>query len=125
MSPHDTHDDDATEALLRAARPAPGLGFAGELERNLFPQRTRLRDRRLFAGFATATALASAFLVFSLVGGGPLAPSGGDDARAKGDCMTVYVTKVEPAGEVVRRADGTVTVETARKPVTRAVERCR
>lgn len=125
MRSPDTDDEDPVlSGLLRAARPAPSLSFGGALERELFPPRRRLREHRLVVGLTTATALASVLLVVALVGGGPLAPQGGDDARAKPPCTTVYVTSVVPTGEVVRRADGTVTVETSRKPVTRAEQRC-
>lgn len=120
--PHE--DERAAEALLRAARPAPSLVFSGELERELFATRRRWREHPAIAGLAGATALASAFLGFSLAGGGPLASTGGSSATADEHCRTVYVTKVEQVGELVRKPDGTVTVETTREPVTREVERC-
>lgn len=127
--PHsDTPDarDEQLEQLLRRATPAPSTAWKHETERALLPAR-----RGAFAGhrrlglLASATGgLAAVVVVAGLAGGGPLAADGGDDARAKPGCTTVYVTKAEQAGRVVQDPDGTVRVETARAPVTRAEQRC-
>lgn len=122
----DTHSDPALEALLRSARPAPMTAWADELEATLIPARAKHpARRRSLAGLVAAGGLAAVFVVAGLVGGGPLASDGGDDARARPGCTVVYVTKAAPVGQVVRKADGTVTVETTTKPVTRAQQRCK
>lgn len=123
------HDDPELEALLRAASPRPSARFEADLQRRLFAERpSRMPTFRLrgMGGLVAATGgLAAVLVTAGLVGGGPLAPGGGDDAKARPGCTTVYVTEVQSAGEVVRKPDGSVTVETTRKPVSRAVERCR
>ncbi|MDO9355481.1 MAG: hypothetical protein Q7T55_17400 [Solirubrobacteraceae bacterium] len=124
----DVHEHDPElEALLRSAGPRPSARYEADLHRQLFsPRESRFLRLRGAGGLLAATGgLATVLVVAGLVGGGPLSPDGGDDARARPGCTTHYVTEVQPAGEVVRRADGSVTVETTRKPVSRAVERCR
>lgn len=136
------------EELLRRAQPEAPVAWRHETERALFGDGAPAKagaGRRWFGGRATdgkrsgATGwqarrgvfaaavggLAAVVLGVSLAGGGPLASDGGDDARAKPGCTTVYVTEMQPAGELLRGADGKVRVETTQQPVTREVERCR
>lgn len=123
----DDQPDAALEGLLRRARPAPDTTWESRLERQLLPSRpgraARLRGIAGLAGIGAG--LAAVFAVAGLAGSGPLAPGGGDDAKAKPGCEVVYVTKVAPVGEIVRKDDGSVTVETKRKPVTQSEQRCR
>lgn len=117
--------DRELEQLLVQARVAPAPAWVHETERRLLPARAAQPARRRI-GFAAALVggLAAVVTIAGLAGGGPLAADGGDDARAKPGCTTVYVTKVEDAGKLVQDPDGTVRVETAREPVTRAEQRC-
>ncbi len=120
----DARTDDALVALLRQATPAPSTAWQHELERSLFPSRHARPRRRLLPVAAAAGSLAALTLIAGLVGSGPLAIDGGDDARARPGCEVVFVTKVRPVGQVVRQPDGTVTVETTNRPVTSERERC-
>lgn len=111
------------ERLLRAAAAVPDPEFVSALEARLLPQQRRGVPRA--AGVATALGVVTvAVVAASLADAGPLAPSGGDAARARPGCELVYVTEVAPVGEVVRGADGVVRVETIERPAVRAVERC-
>lgn len=120
----DEERGDEFVALLRAAAVDPSTEWRQATERTLIvaPQNRRARLR---ASVLTAGGLAAVFAAVSLTGGGPLAPGGGDAARAKPGCITVYVTRVEPLGQLRRQADGSLSVETVRQPVTRPVQRCR
>lgn len=133
LDAHGPDDLDHVEALLRASAPAPATAWEAQLERQLLAPGgarsmarlgQRSTARRLITATATAGALAAVVVVAGLAGGGPLAPDGGDGARAKPGCTTIYVTEVEKVGEVVRRADGKVTVEGTKRPVTREQQRC-
>jgi hypothetical protein len=116
--------DPALEALLRAAAPELEVQWRHDTERRLLAHHGRSTGR--WGVLAAATGgLAVVLAGVTLAGGGPLASSGGDAARAKPGCTTVYVTRAEPLGQVRRQADGSVKVETVRQPVTSAVERCR
>ncbi|MDQ8045613.1 MAG: hypothetical protein AAGC46_20525 [Solirubrobacteraceae bacterium] len=119
--------DEQLEQLLRRAAPGPTAAFESTLERHLFPDRGRVSARRgRIAGLVAATGgLAAVAVIAALAGGGPLAGNGGSSAKARPGCTTVYVTKVEPVGRVVKKADGTVTVETNRRPVVHEQQRCR
>lgn len=120
----DTRPDEAIERLLRAAAPAPDVRWSAELERRLVPSGSARAPRwRLMLG--ATTGLAAALVAVTLAGAGPLASNGGDPARAKPGCETVYVTEMRPTGELRRDADGNVRVETVRQPVVREIERCR
>ncbi len=116
--------DDALVALLRRARPEPEAGWSRATERGLFAAAERRRRERLTA-FGAAGGLALAVIVAGLAGGGPLAIDGGDAAKAKPGCETVYETRVESVGQVVKRADGKVVVQSTKAPVQRQVERCK
>lgn len=117
-------DEQAVEALLRAAAPAPSPAWVHETERALLPQRSVAVRRWLPVGI-TAAGLAAVVFGVSLAGGGPLASSGGDAAKAKPGCTVSYVTRVQPQGELRQQRDGTVQVETVRRPVTHRVVHCR
>ncbi|MBO9531422.1 MAG: hypothetical protein J7513_00405 [Solirubrobacteraceae bacterium] len=125
-SPDDTtHEpNEAIERLLRAAAPGPDARWAADLERQLLPARSSRTQRWRFA-LGTSVGLAVAIVAVTLAGAGPLASGGGDDAKAKPGCETVFVTEIRPTGQLRRDADGTVRVETVRQPVVREVERCR
>lgn len=128
MASSNEHQPDAApEALLRSARPASSMPFAANLERDLFPEKAQVAQRSTRFGVLAGAAggLAVVLVIAGLAGGGPLISGGSDAAKAKPGCTTMYVTRVEPVGGVVRKADGTVTVETARKPITREQQRCR
>lgn len=126
MADHNPNDveDDALAALLRRARPEPEAGWSRATERGLFAAAERRRRERITA-FGAAGGLALTVFVASLAGAGPLATDGGDAARAKPGCTTVYKTQVESVGQVVKRADGKVVVESTKAPVQRAVTRCK
>lgn len=126
MADHNPNDDavDALEALLRRARPEPEAGWSRATERGLFAAAERRRRERVTA-FGAATGLALTFFVAGLAGAGPLATDGGDPAKAKPGCTTVYETKVESVGQVARRPDGKVVVESTKEPVQRAITRCK
>lgn len=131
---HHTAPDDAPldaelDALLRANRPQPDPAWMLATRERLIPE-APARAGWSWRGLRPVTigatlGLAGVITAVALVGGGPLGNGGGDDARAKQDCRTVYVTKVEPSGEVRRQADGTVEVQTVQRPVTREVRDCR
>lgn len=126
MDPLDDTPDPELDRALRAARPTPNAAWAAELRRELLPDRPTRRRRVPLGGLVAATGgLAAVVAIAGLAGGGPLAADGGDDARAKPGCEVVYVTQARSVGEIVRQPDGTVTVETRTKPVSRAVQRCR
>lgn len=116
--------DRAIEDLLRAASPAPASAWVHDTERHLLPARGASRAHRWVPFAATAGGLAAVVFGISLAGGGPLASSGGDAAKAKPGCSISYITRVAPQGEVRRQADGSVQVETVRRPVTRRVVHC-
>jgi len=124
MRPDDPATDDRElEALLRHASAHPSTRFQADLERRLFPQRSRRSQRFLAIGGATA-GLAGVIAVASLAGAGPLASHGGSGAVARPGCHTVYDTQVRPVGELVRTASGTVVVRTTHKPVTHERTAC-
>jgi hypothetical protein len=133
VDPHDSPDDvpvDAElDALLRSVRPQPDPAWTRATRERLLPEapvRAGWRWRSVRPVTVGATlGLAAVITAVALVGSGPLGGNGGDDARAKQECRTVYVTKVEPSGEVRRQADGTVEVQTVQRPVTREVRDCR
>lgn len=120
---HEAPVDREVELLLASGRPVPSTAWAAETGRRLLPVRASARVRwRPVLG--TAGALGLVLFGATLAGGGPLG-SNDDAARAKPGCDVVYVTRVEPVGEVRRQPDGSVRVETTRRPVPRAIERCR
>lgn len=130
VSSHDAPLDAELDALLRATRPAPDPAWVLETRERLLPATERrmglrgwLRVRPVTV--AATLGLAGVISAVALVGGGPLGGNGGDDARAREECRTVFVTKVEPSGELRRQADGTVEVQTVQRPVTREVRDCR
>lgn len=110
-------------SLLTSLRPRPDAGWTRATERGLFAglQRRR-RERR--AAIGSGAGIALVVVMASLAGAGPLAPEGGAPATADPKCRTVYETRVESVGRVVRRANGQVMVESSKAPVQRAVERC-
>lgn len=122
--------DAELDALLRATRPQPDPAWMVDVRDRLLPEQAarggRLGWLRVRPVVVAATlGLAGVISAAALVGGGPLGGGGGDDARARQECRTVYVTKVEPSGELRRQADGTVEVQTVQRPVTREVRDCR
>lgn len=128
----DRHDapepaDAELDALLRAARPQPDPAWVLRTREQLLaapaPARSWWRVRPVTVG--ATLGLAAVISAAALVGGGPLGGGGGDDARATQGCRTVYVTQVEPLGEVRRQADGSVEVQTVQRPVTRERRVCR
>lgn len=124
----DRHDDldPQLDALLTRTTASPSVDFESSLERRLFPAGERRVRARRFAGLAVASGgLAAVVVAAGLAGSGPLANHGGTAAKAKPGCTTVYVAKVQPVGQVVKRGDGSVTVETTRRPVFHAEQRCR
>jgi hypothetical protein len=128
------HEDQRVEALLRASRPEPDDAFAGRLERRLLgaePRRTprhrawmpRLTLRPALAGAGAAGLLATAALVASLAGGGPL--SGSDDgARAGENCRYVTVMRPGKVPVMVRTNDGDYRVVYRAGEVPKRVKRC-
>src|ERR1700712_662844 len=123
--PHDPANDDLElEALLRHARPTPNTRWEADLERTLFARRAS-RARRYVVIGAAATGLAGVIAVASLAGAGPLASHGGSGAQAGAHCTTLYDTRVQPVGELVRTAGGSVVVRTTHKPVTHQHTACR
>ncbi len=134
MDPHASSDpvplDAELDALLRAARPQPDAAWMQATRDDLLPERAARRGISGWVRVRPVTVgatlgLAAVISAVALVGGGPLGGGGGDDARARQECRTVYVTKVEPTGELRRQADGTVEVQTVQRPVTREVRDCR
>lgn len=128
VTPERPDDDERAAAWLTRSRPAPTDEFVERLENRLTGAsqgRFAKRFRPLVAGLGLSGALATVVVVLALAGGGPL--QGNDDVKARQDCQTeqVRTTEPEPEGELVRRADGTVTVVTTERPVTREVTRCR
>lgn len=122
------HDDDTEEAarFLRATRPEPDPHFVAETERRLLGRAPRTRARRpLVAAFGLTGAAAAVMLVASLAGSGPISINGQDDVRARDNCRTVQTTTDQREGKLIERADGTTTVVTTSRPVTRSEERCR
>jgi hypothetical protein len=120
--------DAELDALLRRARPQPDADWMLATRERLLPDvasAPRVWWRMRPAAVGATLGLAATITAIALVGGGPLGGGGGDDARATQECRTVYVTKVEPLGEVRRQADGTVEVQTVQRPVTREQRDCR
>jgi hypothetical protein len=117
------------DAVLRRARPRPDATWVRETQRRLLPgmaetsRRSWWRLRPVAIGAVCSLTLVVTALAF--VGGGPLGHGGGDEARATQECRTVFVTKVEPIGEVRRGADGSVEVQTVHRPVSRQRVTCR
>lgn len=132
VEPHDPHTTDPSidrelDALLRRTRPQPDPAWIQSTRDALLPERavaTRAWWRPRPVAIAATIGLAATLTVAALSGGGPLGGAGGDEARAVRECRDVYVTQVEPLGEVRRRADGTVEVQTVERPVTRVQREC-
>ncbi|UUY02904.1 hypothetical protein LRS13_19790 [Svornostia abyssi] len=122
----DNTQDERAARLLRAARPEPDERFVEATERALLGRARPSRRRRpILAGLGLTGAVAGVALVASLLGAGPLAIDGQQDVRARQDCRDVQVTTVEREGKLVERSDGTTTVVTTSRPVTRLEQRCR
>lgn len=117
------------EDHLRASRPEPDPEFAAGLEERLLERREsrfRLPSPRhrgpLFAGAAAATAMASAALVLSLAGVGPLA-AGEGSVSADEQCHWVTVKRTERVPEIVQR-NGRTELRFSQRSVERRVKRC-
>lgn len=122
----DNQREEQAARLLRAARPEPDEGFVDATERALLGRvRPARRRRPALAALGLTGAVAGVALVASLLGAGPLAIDGQQDVRARQDCRDVQVTTVEREGKLVERSDGTTTVITTSRPVTRPEQRCR
>ena len=120
--------DRRVERLLVESRPRPDAVFTDSLERRLLPSRPRprrFRPRPLWVGAAAATGLAGAAVVFSLGGGGPLAPGGGDEVEAGDDCRYVTVERRVRKPTIVTGTDGRETIRYRTEVVERRVRRCR
>ena len=126
------HRDDRVEAVLRASRPEPDGDFARRLERRLLgaePVRAPRRKPRLvlrpaFAGAGAAGLLATAAIVASLAGAGPLGGSD-DGARAGQQCHYVTVKRPGKVPVVVKTKSGATRIEYRKGLVSKRVQRCR
>ncbi len=121
---HETGTDHA-ERFLRAARCEPTEEFITRTERRLFGRKARRTRRPMFAALGLTGAVAGFALAAGLLGAGPLALNGQEDVRARDDCRTMEVTTIQREGELTRTPDGTTTVVSEDRPVSRWVERCR
>jgi anti-sigma factor RsiW len=124
------HEDDRVDAVLRASRPEPDPGFTRRLERRLFgaaparaSRRSLLSLRPALAGAGAAGLLATAALIASLAGAGPLAGSDGG-ARAREDCRYVTVHRHGKVPVVVRTRDGGTRIAYRPGTITKRVKRC-
>jgi hypothetical protein len=88
------------ERLLVAARPVPSERFVERTERRLLGRRQRHRwhrpQRGLGAMMAAVAGVATAIVIVTLAGTGPLASGGNDEVKAKDDCRYVAVTRTVP-----------------------------
>lgn len=116
-------DDADLEACLRRARPLPDPEFVRATETKLLGDgRRSVRPLRLAAGMAGG--FAALVLTLSLAGTGPL--GGGDDSVSADDpCRTVVVVRRERIPSLRVTPDGTPRIVYSRRPVERAVRRCR
>jgi anti-sigma factor RsiW len=125
------HEDDRVDAVLRASRPEPDGEFTRRLERRLLgadrvrePRRSLLPLRPALAGAGAAGLLATAALIASLAGAGPLAGSDGG-ARAREDCRYVTVHRPGKVPVVVSTKEGGTRIAYRPGTVTKRVKRCR
>jgi hypothetical protein len=127
-------EDDRVETLLRASRPEPGGEFARRLEHRLLgaptaraPRRRRLPVltlRPALAGAGAVGILATAAVVASLAGAGPLG-SGDEGARAHETCRYVTVRHAGRIPVMVQGKDGSTRLVYRHGTVTKRVKRCR
>jgi hypothetical protein len=123
-SEHLDDQDLAVADLLRGARPAPEEAWVRATERGVIAAVGRRRRERTRAAVALCS-LAGVITLAGLVSSGPLSIGNDDSAKAKPGCTLVHVTKVEQLGQLVKKPDGEVVVESRDQPVTRTVSRCR
>lgn len=129
-------EDERVEALLRASRPEPDGDFARRLEHRLLgappvraarPERRRwlpdLTLRPALAGAGAVGVLATAAVVASLVGAGPLG-SGDNGARAHETCRYVTVKHPGRIPVIVQGKDGSTRLVYRHGTVTKRVKRC-
>lgn len=106
--------DDGNDELARrllAARARPSDEFVDGLERRLFARRkSQVVLRRQLAGLFVGGAVASALVVASLLGAGPLTVGSDGSVRADKECVPLVRT-IESRGELRQSPDGTVTVQ--------------
>jgi len=122
------HDEGPVEAVLRRSRPAPDRQWLDGLEQRLLPSdasRISLwRRPHLRLGAALAAGIATVIVALSLAGLGPLG-GGASNVRAKDECRTVHVSRIEQVKSVEIGRDGQPRVVTRPQRVQRYERRCR
>jgi hypothetical protein len=126
VSPEPDPPTDEAERLLLSLRPDLDEAARDRIERRVLGRPARRGSHRRSFGLAAALTggLAALVLVLALSGGAPFSSSH-DAVQAEPTCETVARTVTVPQAVVVRRPDGTSTVATRPRPVTRYVQRCR
>ena len=114
---------DDMERLLREAKPEPRREFVEAIETELLSERRRHRLPRLVAAGATVTALGIVMTILGLLGTSPARLGGDRPAKAKDDCRTVMVERVERRPYVAVGQGGDLRIryrpERVRRPVCR------
>jgi hypothetical protein len=114
---------DDMERLLREAKPEPRPEFVEAIETQLLPERRRHRAPRLVAAGAMVAALGIVVTILGLLGASPARLGGDHPAKAKDDCRTVMVERVERRPYVAVGQGGDLRIryrpERVRRPVCR------